>query len=191
MAAGKDYGPRGGRRKATQVKSEPTVPGWIWMIVGLSIGLAIAAGVYILRPTEPMAVAERDRRPTRGADPAQEKTIEVPPENKRWLFYDLLEDYELVVPPEPTEKRRARPRPEPGSYLIQVGSFSSAADAERRRASLLLLDIDSRVRRVSIDGRDTWYRVQVGPLTDGDRIVEILERLDENDIDSLMIRAKG
>lgn len=189
MAAGKDYGPRGGRRKAAQAKGEPTVPGWMWLIVGLSIGLAIAAGVYILRPTEPETVAKRPVVPK--PDNGTQQKIEVPPENKRWLFYDLLEDYELVVPPEQTETRRARPRPEPGRYIIQVGSFSTAADAERQRARLLLLDIDSRVRRVSIDGRDTWHRVQVGPMTDGDRIVEILQRLDENDIDSLMIRAKG
>lgn len=189
MAAPKDYGPRGGRRKASQARNEPTVPGWIWLIVGLSIGLAIAAGLYITRPADGSAQAAR-RTPAPPADGKPAK-IEVPPENKRWLFYDLLEDYELVVPPDATDAPVQRPRPEPGSYIIQVGSFSTAQDAERQRARLLLLDIPSKVRKVSIDGKDTWHRVQVGPVTDGDRIVEILERLDENDIDSLMIRAKS
>ncbi len=190
MAAPSDYGPRGGRRKASHTRSEPAVPGWMWLLVGLSAGLAIAAGVYISRPTEDTAAATPARAPAkREPEPAKPQ---VPPENKRWLFYDLLEDYELVVPPDPEgDAPTPRSKPEAGSYIIQVGSFPDMAGAERQRARLLLLDIESRIRKVTIEGRKTWYRVQVGPLRDGERIVEILERLDENGIDSLLIREKA
>lgn len=191
MAA--DYASSGRRRKrATHVQPQPAVPGWIWMLLGLSLGLAVAAAVYVLRP------ADDGRAPAANADGGSPRTerkaperVELPPEQKRWMFYDLLEDYELVVPPSGTKDKPVRAVPEPGRYLIQAGSFSTAADAERRRAELALLGIEARVQKVTINGSRTWYRVQIGPLSDRRRLVELLGRLDDNGIEALLVREKG
>ena len=41
--------------------------------------------------------------------------------------------------------------------------ITSFADADRVRAQLALLGVESKVQRVSIDN-DTWHRVRIGPI---------------------------
>ncbi|MGV2482291.1 UNVERIFIED_CONTAM: SPOR domain-containing protein, partial [Salmonella enterica subsp. enterica serovar Weltevreden] len=48
----RDYAQRGGGRRQARGRSGGT-PGWSWLAVGLAIGLAFAAVVYIKRPTSP------------------------------------------------------------------------------------------------------------------------------------------
>ena len=48
-------------------------------------------------------------------------------------------------------------------YLIQVAAYRSRGDADQQRAALALLGLSAKVEQVTIDQRDTWYRVRVGP----------------------------
>jgi cell division protein FtsN len=61
-----------------------------------------------------------------------------------------------------------KPKPaevsEPPALLLQAGSFRAFADADRRRASIILLGFPARVETVNVRGGETWYRVQVGPF---------------------------
>ena len=50
-------------------------------------------------------------------------------------------------------------------YLLQAGAFRTAEDADRRRAAILLLDLDARTLRVTRQG-ESWHRVLVGPFSD-------------------------
>ncbi|HZF28635.1 MAG TPA: SPOR domain-containing protein [Gammaproteobacteria bacterium] len=165
---------RSGRRK------DPA-PGWAWMLLGLALGLVVAAGVYLrgAAPSKPPAAARTDantklkppvsaerqssqpNRAARAGEPA-------PPEASRFDFYEMLPKYEVVIPEVETAASpatRAKPIEEPGSYVLQAGSFGAAADAERLRANLALLGIESRVQRVTIDD-DVFHRVRIGPITD-------------------------
>lgn len=76
------------------------------------------------------------------------------------------------------------------SFMIQVGSFRKLADADGFRANLALLGVESKVQTVTIDDKDTWHRVQVGPVVGRDAADQLQKRLRDNNIDSLLLRAK-
>lgn len=189
----KDYAHRGNGGRQTASRSG--MPGWLWLIVGVAIGFVGAAAYYISRPTaETPAQAESagDKKT------AGRKKITIPPkEPSRFAFYELLPNYEVVIPKEslkPESKHPSQPAaPATGQYLIQVGSFRDRKEAEQQRARLALLDIESRVEKVTIDNEQTWYRVRIGPERDQKRVEGILGRLEENDITAMvmMVPATG
>ena len=76
------------------------------------------------------------------------------------------------------------------SYLIQVGSFKNAKDADGFKARLALLGIESKVQTVTIDNTATWHRVQVGPIVGRDKVDQLQRQLKKNSIDSLLMRAR-
>lgn len=51
-------------------------------------------------------------------------------------------------------------------YLIQVAAYRSRSDADQQRAALALLGLSAKVEQVTIDRRETWFRVRVGPYGD-------------------------
>lgn len=76
------------------------------------------------------------------------------------------------------------------SYMIQVGSFKKLEDADSFRARLAFLGIESKVQTVTIDNADTWHRVQVGPVVGREKADALQKQLRDNNIDSLLLRAK-
>lgn len=77
------------------------------------------------------------------------------------------------------------------SYLLQVGSFRKAADADAYKAKLAFLGVEARVQTVTIDNKDTWHRVQIGPVIGRDKADALQKQLKQNSIDSLLMRAKN
>jgi cell division protein FtsN len=147
------------------------------MLFGLGLGLTIAIGVYLRTPSGARPAAAPDRTAsTPAAKPAARPAPRVAaatserdkPAENRFEFYEILPQYEVVVPDEkPAATGSARPRPAatPGSYLLQAGSFSAPADADRMKANLALLGFESHVQRVTIDD-DVFNRVRIGPISD-------------------------
>ena len=192
-------------RRNRKTKKAESAPGWIWMLFGLAIGLVIAAGVYFRRAPSPgdhaatserttpaPAAAERApaRRgaPARGAAPSSGDTAKT--SDQRFDFYDILPQYEVVVPEVETAagpSARAKPVDEPGSYVLQAGSFGAAADAEKLKASLALLGIESRVQKVAIDD-DVYHRVRIGPITDLDKLNRIRRQLHDAHVNAMLMK---
>jgi cell division protein FtsN len=82
---------------------------------------------------------------------------------------------------------RAKPIEEPGSYVLQVASFKAAGDAEKLKANLALLGIESRVQRVTIDD-DVFHRVRIGPITDLSALNRIRKQLRDARIEPMVMR---
>ncbi len=130
---------------------------------------------------------------------AKSKTIE-----PTFDFYTLLPEMETVVdtpkPPKkaivtsPSEKvakqTRVETKKDSVSYLLQVGSFKNSKDADGFKARLAFLGIESKVQSVTIDNKDTWHRVQVGPIQGRAQADTLQNQLKQNNIDSLLMRAK-
>ncbi len=193
----RDYAQRGrssGRHQARGRGSSARsgLPGWIWMVVGLSAGLVVAAFVYISRPVEQKTIV-RTEPAVVPAKPTTNAPIPLPPkEQARFTFYEILKSQEVVVP---KEQARDPDAPAPGAapagsdrYIIQVASFRAQDDAERQKASLALIGIESRIESVTIDDKDTYYRVRVGPENDWRKVQSTMARLDENGIEALLIK---
>ena len=192
-------------RRNRKTKKAESAPGWIWMLFGLAIGLVVAAGVYFRRapaPADHAATAERsaaapatgERAPARRGAPARGGAAgngdAAKASDQRFDFYDILPQYEVVVPEVETAagpSARAKPVEEPGSYVLQAGSFGAAAEAERLKANLALLGIETRGQKVAIDD-DVYHRVRIGPITDLDKLNRIRRQLHDAHINAMLMK---
>lgn len=196
---GRDYAQRGGGRSQARSKSRPSggggVPGWIWLVFGLAIGLAIAAIVWLKRPATPLpGLGEAaEAAPAARRQGGREAPITLPPKEKeRFSFYEILKNQEVLIPRE--ELKAGTPPPEvdtgTGSYILQVASYRSQADADQQKARLALLGLESRIESVTIDDKDRFYRVRVGPIGDWAQVQTTLARLEENGMQALVIKLR-
>lgn len=165
------------------------LPGWVWLCAGLSIGLAVAAWVYISRPAQPLPMAQA---PVAGDATAAGKRpkVEIPPkQDSRFKFYDLLESQQVIVPSDEQKKAApTTPSSDDAQYLIIVASFQDPAKAEEQKASLAMAGVESRVEKVTVDDRETWYRVRVGPEKGLAKAQTVLSQLKVNGIEGRLVR---
>jgi cell division protein FtsN len=185
------------KRRSGRSKKESEYPGWVWGLWGLTIGLSVAAAVWVSD-----RAGEVTNRPV-ARDPAslenalddnseREAMAETQTEatKSRFEFYDMLPNFEVIIPetdPEVAADVEPRAVDIPGTYVLQAGSFTSYDDADRRRAQLALQGIESSIQRVSIDDK-TFHRVRVGPTNDLDELNMLRSRLRAAKIDVLRIR---
>ena len=168
------------------------------MLFGLGLGLAVALGVYLRAPSSAPAPEPNVAMPTpppsaphatRAEESGGDKTAPEPA-GTRFGFYEILPQLEVVVSDESPPARTAAPRRPaevPGSYLLQAGSFSASADADRLQANLALLGFESHVQRVRLDD-DVFNRVRIGPIGDLDAAKRTQRRLRDAGIDSLLMQ---
>ena len=101
---------------------------------------------------------------------------------------------ETPKPPEPPRQRAATPPPKPAadgaSYLLQVASLKSPADAERLKAKLALLGVQAQIQRVTINGKDTYHRVRAGPYRGKSAANQARTLLARNGLESITIKLK-
>ncbi len=185
---------------ARRKKKQPQYPGWMWMLFGLAIGLSVAFAVYVKDrgPTpqqtaaiEPANPAYDDNNEPGTVKPEPEPEAEPEEEReRRFSFYTMLPDFEVVVPEnKPEVEKDSTPQAilEPGLYVLQAGSFSTNADADRRRAELAMHGIESHIQRVKINERN-YHRVYIGPTDDLDELNLLRSRLRAAQIDVFRIR---
>lgn len=192
------------RQTRRSPRDEDHYPGWAWGLFGLAVGLSVAAAIWVndRRPGSPEAdrpqpaslesaiddIAATEAAAAPDADAFAEDAAE--PAEKRFTFYDMLPNFEVIVPEEDNEviaDTTPKAVVEPGIYVLQAGSFTSHADADRRRAQLALQGIESTIQRVMIDEK-TYHRVRIGPTDDLDELNLLRSRLRAADIDALRIR---
>jgi cell division protein FtsN len=186
------------RRRSRRSTKKQEYPGWLWMLFGLSLGLSVAFAVYVKdrepgTTPQPQASAQpasmQDTLDNNG-EAAAASPAEAEPAEHRFTFYDMLPNFEVIIPEQETDVAAdVEPRAviEPGLYVLQAGSFSAYADADRRRAELGLHGIESQIQRVTIDDK-TYHRVRIGPTSDLNELNILRSRLRSAQIDVLRIR---
>jgi cell division protein FtsN len=183
-------------------KSAKPAPRWVWMGIGLLPGLFIALMVYLsgytLESAEKVArspsvnTPAREKADARSVRKMPEATIPEPPSAPRFDFYTILPEMEVAVPEhELADEVAQAPVAQPGSYILQAGSFKSFAEADRLKASLILLGIGATIQTVSIDNKDTWHRVQIGPYQNLSELNRVRERLKQHHIEVVLLRIKA
>jgi cell division protein FtsN len=186
-AAARDYKTK--RRKSTGFS------GWMGVLCGLAIGLAVAGIVYI-KDHRPDAVIARtskaDKKKFHGSEPADADTGDsgTGEPAKSYDFYDQLPKFEVVVPEKEKDVRpdtKSVPETRRGTYVLQAGSYKNFADADRVRAQLALQGVESKVQKVSVDN-DTWHRIRIGPISKLDELNRLRQILRKADVDVLVIR---
>ena len=151
-----------------------------------------AAAAAVARPQEASgAAAAQSTASPRPADAAERSSPAPASDEPRFDFYEILPQYEVLVPEEVETVARptapAAPVAAPGSYVLQTGSFRSHADADRMQASLALLGVESRIQKVAIDAGE-FHRVRIGPISNLDELNRIRTVLRQAGIESLMMK---
>lgn len=175
-------------RKNNQ-KQQRSLP-WGPMFISFAVGLFI---MFLVNLKENVPVENGNKKPK-----VEEQSKAIEP---TFDFYTLLPEMEVVVDtPKQVEKKAIVTSPPQTesidkpvntvSYILQVGSFKKAEDADSFRAKLALLGIESKVQKVTIDNKDTWHRVQLGPVVGRDKADKLQRQLKQNNIDSLLMRAR-
>ena len=95
-------------------------------------------------------------------------------------------------PADPPEKPQAPVReakPEPVStYMLQAGSFSRPAEADRQKARIALLGLSAGIQKVTIQGRGDFYRVRLGPYATYSRMEDADRRLKGEGIQAIRLK---
>jgi cell division protein FtsN len=211
----RDYKYRTRRRK-----KRAKLSAWLGVISGLVIGLFVAFLVYIKMQAAPQQAAvyqESILPPVEQTRPAAElPAARAPapqpaePPRPRFDFYTLLPEMEVVVPddeitPAPAPVTRPVPGTTPAvqpagspataaadeTYLLQVGSFRNGEQADRFRAELAILGLETSIQKVTIDNKDTYHRVRVGPFHDSVALNNARNLLKKQNIESKVIKLKN
>jgi cell division protein FtsN len=181
-------------RAATRVIVKEQKNYWSWYFSGLLSGiiLAIIAYLGILRvETQNAEIAQ-----TQAGDPPVTK-----PPAFDFGFYENLKNAEITVaqpvstpeitptatPPAATASAApAQAEANQVSYLLQAGSFQNRAEAENRRAEIMLQGMTVNIVPGVVSGRNL-FRVQVGPLDGRQNAESARDVLSTLNIDSILL----
>lgn len=164
---------------------------------------ALNQALETTRPRVIPAPADEQQVPTK---PAEKQTFDKPDKTAalptpKFDFYTILPEMEVSVPeweseaeappPEaPGKTENQKPDTEEQRYILQIGSFRDPDEAERVKAELALLGLNTEIQRVVIDGGDVWHRVRAGPYQSTATLHQMRQRLIENNIDFMLLKLK-
>lgn len=156
------------------------LPAWAWLFTGVVTGLFLAFLYYLAGVQVPS-----EGQPTK---PIAETRENAP----KFDFYTVLPDVETMAKKvkntaAATEATNTQLN---ASYLIQTGSFQNAQDADRRRAELILLGLNVKTEKVEIRPGQVFHRVQVGPFSDSNALIDAKATLNENNIEHIVLTLK-
>ena len=182
MTMPQDFAKRHNKSASTQKRSgKNTVSGWVWFGTGLMTGLFSAFLIYLWQsaPTTP-EITERE--------PLLPNTATKIKEQMQWDFYEIFPKSSVPVVEEYGQDGNKTTIPATQqTFVLQVGSFRSPADADNLRAELILLGMDVFIKTVEMDGQ-TWHRVLVGPIDTTLELTRSRNALAEASIEALTLR---
>ena len=167
------------KTKRHSTTSRP-LPGWIWLITGLVIGLSATFLPRINQPQRHQDISAPDK---------PETTAIEPPAKRKFDFYTLLPELEVVV----DENNRAthnNAQNDIGTFVLQVGSFKSNNEADTLKARLALMGVETNIEIVTVND-NKWHRVRVGPSQDKTQLQSIQTRLRQEKMDSVLLKVRS
>lgn len=189
-------------RGATRSAARQRLPASVLLGTGFIAGVICSVLIF-------QAMSDQDTPPTAQVAAPSQQSSKPKEEEKpvttstKFDFFTLLPEREVIVPDDtstakaatttsneatPAETKPALPSGE--KYILQAGSFRQSADADRRRAQILLLGLDAKVEAVEANG-DRWHRVYVGPFTSHNTLSDARAKLINESIDTLVVRQKA
>ncbi len=181
------------RPKDKPRKKTDGFPGWGWFMIGVIMTAVIIQGTpwgwrKLEQRIHPIAsqTAKAPAKPRVTAAPATATATE-----PHFDFYKLLPSFQVVIPSQDKEVRSGDvpgPVKQPGTYFLQVGSFQNYTEADRLKANLALLGVESSIQQVKVNNGSTWNRVRIGPIKNLEQLNAMRAKLAQNHIEPLVIR---
>ena len=187
----KDYKNSPKPKDKPKKKSGGGLPGWAW---GFIVGIIGAVLIIKLGPV--LWQAELNAGKHGAAKTATTKapgavTTPAASTAPHYDFYKMLPSFQVVIPGEDKDVKSGNasaPVQQPGSYILQVGSFPTYADADRMKATLALQGIEASIQSVQVNNGSTWNRVRIGPIKDLKELNAMREKLSAQHIEPLVIK---
>jgi cell division protein FtsN len=146
------------------------------------------------RPPVAQSTSNKKQAENPNAAAANKKAeVKTEPEIPQFDFYTILPEKEVVVPDHEIDTRSREERvgqAKPTQYILQAGSYKDFREADRLRAKLALMGIESRIEKAKV-GSVTWYRIKMGPYTRMNSVSTIRSRLRDNGIDAIVTEIGG
>jgi len=199
-----------GNRPAPQYKG--INPMWTGILIGLIVGVSLAAGVTWYLMKSPSPFLKKEQMPvnttsdvgkpvasTEAASANAKSPAASPAENNgkpRFEFYKVLTDKQDATVGTTTKSAEklgldvAKPTVSFEPHVLQAGSFSKADDAEKLKARLALLGVQANVQEANIPDKGIWYRVRLGPYKDPEELNRTRSFLKQNGVESTPIRVQ-
>lgn len=173
------------RKKRSKAKSSSIIPAWIWLTLGILIGLGIA----MFTGTSGRYIGNKQV-----AEPSKPAITKEPETKQKFDFYTLLPELEIVIPHEETQPPKPKPAAKQqteykGGYLLQAGSFQKFNEADSLKARLALIGVQANIQSVEVN-KTKWHRVQIGPSNDRTALEDLRKRLKSSQVDTILLRAK-
>ena len=154
-------------------KKQSTSP-WVWAFLLLLLTSFVALILYL---DQQIVGAGSERTEAAATSPETKPKID---------FYEVLPQREVEIPIS-EEDREAIENPSINKqavtrYILQVGSFQSAGEADSLKAQLAFLGLEARIQSAQVSD-DTWHRVQLGPFASNSKLSRAKNLLIENEID--------
>lgn len=193
----RDYKHRAQRQKKSTQRS--TVAWWKWLLV---VVLIASFGTFLatLKTSVPEGGKQKVRIPIdkpvkkepvkKSTTKSTKKPTEAGP---RFDFYTILPETEVAVPDHEIKTRTREERvgkAKDTQYIMQAGSFRSYKEADKLKARLALMGIESRIEKAKI-GSTTWNRIKIGPFSKISSVNKIRSLLRNNNIDAVVMEEKG
>jgi cell division protein FtsN len=169
------------------------LPGWAGFAIGIIVAVAIIKGA-----PEIWKNIERRINPAglRHANTSKKTVSKAPaastlPAKPHFDFYKMLPSFQVVIPSQDKETRSGDvpgPVNQPGTYILQVGSFQDYAEADKLKANLALLGVESSIQQVRVNNGSVWNRVRIGPIQSLSQLNALRAKLAQNHIEPLVIK---
>lgn len=198
--------PRDYKSRTTSRKQKKTLPGYLWLLSGLAIGLFVAFIIYLDKQPETeknfgTAVQhelEKIKQQNKKKE-TEKKNAPVEKKEQKFNFYTILPELEVLIPEKetrPPETKNTTNTTTSGKqpsgtkqYILQVGSFQNLNDAEKLKANLALLGISADIQHVTVN-KQQWHRVRSGPYRNKNQLYKDQNLLNKNDIHGISIELK-
>ena len=148
-------------------------------------------------PDDPSSDSPDPPSPSGSASSPQSAATSAGAPAQHYDFYRMLPNFKVPVSHDDEHATRVVPPPAVSgtehtagsgpSYVLQIGSYRSAAEADEVRARLARAGISAQVQRV-VEGSSAWNRVRIGPLSDPE-LTRVREQLRTANVHALVIRA--
>ena len=167
---------------AKKASASQPLPGWIWLMTGLIIGLSATffpkLNQYFNQVNEAETVVTSTELETRD-----------------FTFYTLLSEVDALTDTTPntntsTSTAVKQLADESILFVLQMGSFKDKQEATRLQAQLLLLGTNAHIQDVRVDGSQ-WFRVTIGPSQDKSHLTQVQKRLAKKRITSRLFQVRS